>query len=576
MATFQPTTLGVSLMDTQKLDASLQTLKANAMAWAQMPLSKRIAYLDGLLKRTFEVADGQVAEAVKHKGVRSGSAMAAEDYLGGPVVQARTIRLMLDTLKTIEKQGKITIPAKKIKDVGDGQIAVEVIPHDLTDTLLFTGFTASIWMEPEVTRENLSDHIAEFYRRDAAAQEGRVALVLGAGNVASIGPLDVVHKLFVEGQVCLLKMNPVNDYLGPFFEETFSELIRDGFVETAYGGADVGDYLCQHERVDEIHITGSDRTHDAIVFGVGPEGNQRKAANNPRNTKRITSELGNVSPVIVMPGSWTESDLRFQAENIASQMTNNGGFNCNAAKLIILHEDWTQKTEFMDMLRSVLASLEQRPAYYPGAEERYDRFVGAHQQSQPIGERENGVLPWTLIPGLDSTKQDEICFTQESFCGVTAQTALPGNDAGHFLENAVRFCNQVVWGTLNACIIVHPQTEKRFSGVIEQALSDLKYGSVAVNHWPALCYAMGATAWGAYPGHTLDDIQSGIGFVHNSGLFDRPQKTVLRGPFRVAPKPPWFVTHGRSMGVAKRMASMEASPSIWKIPGIAWQALRGS
>ncbi len=42
---------------------------------------------------------------------------------------------------------------------------------------------------------------------------GKLALVLGAGNVASIAPLDVLHKLFIENQVCLLKLNPVNDYL---------------------------------------------------------------------------------------------------------------------------------------------------------------------------------------------------------------------------------------------------------------------------------------------------------------------------------------------------------------------------
>ena len=91
---------------------------------------------------------------------------------------------------------------------------VQVFPTALSDKLLFSGFTASIWQEPSVTKENLSDNIGEFYRRENP--EGRVSLVLGAGNVASIGPLDVIHKLFVEGQVVLLKMNPVNDYLGPF------------------------------------------------------------------------------------------------------------------------------------------------------------------------------------------------------------------------------------------------------------------------------------------------------------------------------------------------------------------------
>ena len=62
--------------------------------------------------------------------------------------------------------------------------------------------------------------------RAMLAARARVALVLGAGNVASIGPLDVVHKLFVEGQVALLKLNPVNEYLGPFFEEAFADLIE--------------------------------------------------------------------------------------------------------------------------------------------------------------------------------------------------------------------------------------------------------------------------------------------------------------------------------------------------------------
>ena len=189
--------------------------------------------------------------------------------------------------------------------------------------------------------------MGELYRGAISELEPRVALVLGAGNVASIGPLDVVHKLFVEGQVCLLKMNPVNAYLGPFIERAFKRLVDDGFLRLAYGGADVGEYLCQHESVDEIHITGSDRTHDAIVFGVGEEGARRKAENDPRNTKRITSELGNVSPVIIMPGSWTEADLRFHAENVATQMTNNAGFNCNAAKVLIMHEGWSQKTQFL-------------------------------------------------------------------------------------------------------------------------------------------------------------------------------------------------------------------------------------
>ena len=47
------------------------------------------------------------------------------------------------------------------------------------------------------------------------------------------------------------------------------------------GGAAVGQYLTGHARIDEVHITGSDKTYDAVVFGTGPEGARRKAADEP-------------------------------------------------------------------------------------------------------------------------------------------------------------------------------------------------------------------------------------------------------------------------------------------------------
>ncbi len=560
-------------MNTTELDQKITGLANHADAWTKLSIERRIQYLRDTLKGTVAVAHEQVAAAVEAKGVEPGSSQAAEDYLAGPVVQARTIRLLMESLEQIKKHGQVRIKKKRIKTRPDGQVTVQVFPTDTADALLFGGFSATIWQQPEVTVDTLNENIAELYRQ--APPEGRVALVLGAGNVASIGPLDVIHKLFVEGQVVLLKMNPVNDYLGPFIEKAFSSLIKDGYVALAYGAADVGEYLCQHAGIHEIHITGSDRTHDAIVYGVGAQGAERKAKNDPRTDKRITSELGNVSPVIIMPGSWTESELRFQAENVATQMTNNGGFNCNAAKVLIMHDEWSQRREFMDMLKAVLASLPQRPAYYPGAEQRYDNFVGSHAESEPIGERTEGVLPWTLIPNLDAKNTGDMCFTQESFCGVTAVTSLGGADAAEFLGRAVTFCNDVLWGTLNASIVLHPRTEKRFSEALENAIAELKYGSVAVNHWPGLCYGFGSTAWGAFPGHTMDDIQSGIGAVHNTYLFDKPQKTVLRGPFVVNPKPPWFVTHRNTQGVALKMMAMEASPSLWRVPGIAMQALKG-
>ena len=174
-----------------------------------------------------------------------------------------------------------------------------------------TGYSAEVWVEPgqEPTQ-------GQIYRAKAAGEvgEGGVALVLGAGNQASIGPMDVLHKLIAEDEVCLLKMNPVNDYLGPHLLRALRPLVERNLLRVVYGGAEIGDYLCNHDEVDSIHITGSERTHDAIVWGGTPEQvAQRKAAGERRNHKPITSELGAVSPILVVPGDWTEQELAFQA-----------------------------------------------------------------------------------------------------------------------------------------------------------------------------------------------------------------------------------------------------------------------
>ena len=192
-----------------------------------------------------------------------------------------------------------------------------------------------------------------------------------------------------------------------------------------------------------------------------------------------------------------------------------------------------------------------------------------------IAPLRNFVATPLSIPDVPAAKADDMAFTDESFCGITAQTALPGADAREFLANAVRFCNETLWGTLNACVIVHPRTAEALGDALDEAIGDLEYGSVGVNHWPALSYALGSTTWGAWPGHTLDDIQSGIGVVHNTFLFDRPQKSVIRGPFRVTPKPPWFVTHKRTDKVARAMLALESAPGFAKIPAIAFHALLG-
>ncbi|MFI5166516.1 MAG: NAD-dependent aldehyde dehydrogenase, partial [Thermoanaerobaculales bacterium] len=99
--------------------------------------------------------------------------------------------------------------------------------------------------------------------------------------------------------------------------------------------------------------------------------------------------------------------------------------------------------------------------------------------------------------------------------------------------------------------------------------------TVSVNHWSAAGYALGCTPWGAYAGNHLGDVRSGIGVVHNTLMFSRVEKTVVHGPFRVRPTPPWFVTNRNAHRIGRRLAGFEARPSLGRMFGVMSAALRG-
>jgi acyl-CoA reductase-like NAD-dependent aldehyde dehydrogenase len=558
-----------------EMDAAVAALQEHKGGWTTVSVPERREILAELCHRFLAVAERWAALGIEAEGLDREHPGSGEEALVGPYFILRNLRLLRESLLDIETHGRPRIPGG-VRSRPDGQVVARVFPIDLYDRMFYAGVTADVWMEPGVTEKELPQTQAVAYH--APVRQGRVALVLGAGNVSSIGPMDALYKLFVEDQVVVFKTHPVNVYLGPLMEEAFQPLIDRGFFRVVYGGAEEGAYLCRHPGVDEIHITGSDRTYEAIVFGPGEEGRRRKAADEPVLAKRFTAELGNVSPVIVVPGPWDEGDLEYQAENLATMLTNNAGFNCNAGRVIVQHASWERRGELLAKVGRVLAQIPNRRAYYPGAAERFDAFLAAHRDTAEVfGARAGDKLPWMLIPRLDPEKRDEICFTTEAFCGVFGETGLEAAGVAEYVDRAVAFCNERLWGTLNVTLIVHPGSLKdpAVKRAVERAVAGLRYGTVSVNHWAAVGYGLVVTPWGAFPGHTARDIQSGVGFVHNTLMFDRPQKTVVQAPFYVWPKPVWFSTHKTAHRLTPKLYEFEAAPSLAKLPGILGLAARG-
>jgi hypothetical protein len=529
--------------------------------------------LQRVITDTVAAQDDWLAAACEAKGLAPGSVEAGEELSAGVGTLVRLTRLLRDALRDIAKNGKPSF-AGPVRRAADGRLRVQVFPAGAMDRITFAQTTAEVWMQPGVTEESLVSGQAAAYA-DPDAHLGTV-LVLAAGNVASLGPRDVLSKMFVEGKVVVLKANPVNDYLVPHWNRAMAPLVEAGVLRIVEGGAAAGEYLIHHPRIDAVHITGSDKTYDAIVFGTGIEGARRKAADEPVLDKPVTAELGNVSPVIIVPGRWSAAELLYQADHVATMLVNNAGFNCVAARVIVTHADWPQRDAFLGALTQTLAGIATRRAYYPGASARRDAFVAAHPEAESYGRGADDALPWTFIRGVPPGHTDDIAFNVESFFGEVAETALTAPSEAAFIDAATEFCNDVLWGSLSATILVSPSTLKdpAVRAAVERAVADLRYGAIGVNMWHGLAFAIGTTTWGAYPGHPRTDIQSGTGVVANAAMFDRPQKSVVRGPFRSHPRPPWFATASGSYEVMRRFVSFEAEPSPAKIPGLLLAAMR--
>jgi len=560
---------------TRKLDELIARVKDGSRAFVRLTVRARIRLVDEMRESYRLIAEESVAAACEAKGIDPTSPVAGEEWLAGPVIVLRNLRLVQEALKGIGREGVPRIDRSWIRKLPDGRLAIQVYPSNALDATLLAKHTAEVYLEPAITEENLREHQASFYRNP---HDGELCVVLGAGNVNSIPPTDVAYKMFVEGKACILKMNPVNAYLGPFLERAFRAATEKGFFAVVYGGAEVGEYLVNHRLVDEVHITGSDKTHDIMVWGPpGPEREARKRRNEPLLKKRITSELGNITPVIVVPGPYEQDELRFQAANVAGMVTNNASFNCTSAKLLVTPRSWPGRPRFIEAIDKSLMKAAPRKAYYPGAEQRWKRFTEGRKALRLVGNPKPGELPYAFITDVDPERSEDPIYRDEPWCSILSETGLPGGDPVSFLAEAVRFINEKVWGTLCATIIVHPRTlkEPAVQQALEKAIDELKYGTIALNTWASAVFAVGSCPWGAYPNASLQDIQSGRGWVHNSLMLEGVQKCVMRAPLKSFPIAPWFPGHRTLLQVARRLVDFEMDPSWLKVPGIASAAIRG-
>jgi hypothetical protein len=557
--------VGGQVADTsrEEIDDALARLKARAPHWTSLDAAERIQHLRACLDGVARAARDWVARAAAAKGGADRADLLGEEWLAGPVPVARNIRLLIETLEHEAQRPPVAMTTRR-----SGQYVATILPASLHDRLLFRGFHGEVWIEPGRPATQ-----GRFYREPGTG--GAVTLVLGAGNVSAISLMDVLYKLFVEGSVVLLKMHPLLEALGEPFLRAFDSLARGGYFAIVYGGAEVGAALVEHPLVENVHITGSAETYDRIVWGSDPQEREaRKRSGTPRNTRAITSELGCVTPIIVPPGEWTSDEIDFQARHIASMMGHNAGHNCTAAQVLLTSRGWSQRGELLEQLRSRLSDLPPRKTWYPGARSRYDDFVRHHPPSWFSMVHPEQEVPWTIVEDL-APDASRFALERELFCGALVEVALDATAPDAFLGAAASFANERLWGTLSAVVLIDEETGSQYAHALDRAIEALRYGAIGINIWSGAIFGLASPPWGAFPGSTPADIQSGCGFVHNTFLFDYPQKSVTSAPFTMSPTPVWFLDHQNLLAVGASLFDHEVEPTVARLARVAWAAIRG-
>ena len=562
-------------VDASALDADLAALSAAESRWADTSLAQRADLLAEVHGCVAAAAEQWVQTATTIKGLAARSPLVGEEWMSGPYAMltattelAATLRALADRRSPLEDLSCGSAPGRRV--------AVRVLPAAVSDRLLLSGFRADVWMRPGVAESTVRTRAGAAAR--FAPRTGGIGLVLGAGNITSIPPLDVLTELFERNRVVILKLNPVMDAMLAPYRVAFAPLIDRGVLKIVVGGGEVGSLLAHHPQVTHVHITGSAHTHDLVVFGAGADGARRKAAGDPLLDKPITSELGGVSPVIVVPGQWTERDLVFQAEHIATMRLHNGGYNCIAGQVVLISEAWPQKQAFLTELAAAMDRTPERRAWYPGSDDRMALAVREYPAARTLGGGARLLV--------ESAEEHEQFERTEYFAPVLGVTELPGTGQT-FLEAAVAHANSALAGTLGANIVCDPRTLRTLGSGFEEALVGLQYGTIGVNAWTGFGFLTTRAPWGAFPGHRVTDVQSGIGSVHNTFLLEDPQRTVIRGPFRpfprslagrelsLFPKPPWFVTARTAASTGRALTRYAAKPSLLRMIPVFASAFRG-
>ena len=528
------------------IDRFITTLRTNSKEFNSISNVQLASMLEETISNIKEVAFFWATICSDNKGTTKTPAE-GEEWLGGPFASVLATQYYIKSLTNDDDLSE--------KRFNNKENSYKVFPNNIIERLTFPFIDAKVYFNKSMSFDDINIYrgFSKRYHIDPS-----ITLVLGAGNFSSIPYLDVLYHLITRKSVILLKLNPVNEYLKPVFEKVFQNFIERGYIIVTTGNIDESRYMATHPGINHIHLTGSDKTYEDIVYGRELTLKEKKTKTLSKlNNKPITSELGNVTPIIIHPGKWSTSDIKYQARKIVTAKLNNNGFNCIAAQVVVLPDGWGQTDTLIKFVKHYMNKAKDRKAYYPESIERLEKL-----EKDKGYERVNAlscVTPHLTreIKSYSKYEIDEVWSSTIYFKKIEYST----NE--EFANKAIDYCNDELWGNLGVSVIIKDHERKFNNHITNLYIDKLNYGTVAINEWAAIGYIIPQLPWGGFPGNKDNDVQSGQSVVHNSMLFESPLKGVVNTKFRISRliDPPWFVSNKKARRLFRNLTYYQINNS---------------
>ena len=542
-------------VSTLDVDRNISTLRLNSQAFSKIENILLSDMFDECIQNIKSIAYFWATIGADNKGIK-GTVAEGEEWLGGPFASTIALQYYIDFLRNN------TVITEDL--INDNKI--HIFPNKPIEKLLFPFITADMHFSKNMSKSDIIN--SRGFGTRLGFKNG-ISLILGAGNVSSIPLLDTIYDMVVNRHCILLKLNPVNEYLKPVFEKVFENFISRGFMVVTTGNINVSSYMTAHSGITNMHLTGSDKTYENIVYGSTlNEKDKGKKTLSKKNKKPFTTELGNVTPFIIHPGKWTTSEIKYQARKIVTAKLNNNGFNCIAAQVIVLPKNWKQSQQLVEAIKKQLSTEKDRLAYYPNSTETLKRL-----KSNKTIFQENDLTCATphLTKDLELNDYYE---KNEVWSSTLFFKYLEHDNDLDYVNKAISYVNQDVWGNLGVAVLIKKHDSKKVKDITKNYVDNLKYGTIAINEWPALGFIIPTMPWGGYPGNKDSDIQSGQGYVHNAYFFESPLKGVLYSKFKLPiVDPVWFTSNKKGSKVFKYLTYYQIENSKINLIKLIFSAL---